>query len=436
MERVDRLLGILRSRGLLRREEIQKELGISQPSMSRLLRDAGPRICRFGRSVATRYAVPREIAGLGRQSSVFRVDEGGKPNRHGVLHFLASGGCWFERMFGDGQSFPGLPPFAEDMRPQGYIGRGFPALFPELKLPGRIGDWDDDHQLIALAMRGEDCVGNLIIGEESMNRFLERKPRPFTRGDYPDLATGMLAGSPGSSAGGAHPKFAVFSGGRHLLVKFAGGDGAAADRWRDLLVCEHIALEVLREAGVTVPRSEWFDREGTRFLEVERFDRVGERGRKGVISLFAINCHFLGDDFDNWGRAGQRILAEPSLALEVAEADRMVWLDTFGDLIGNTDRHFGNYGFFAEESSKLALAPAPVYDMLPMLFAPTAANVAVRTFAPRPPNALNMHLWREAADTAMRYWSRLREAEGLGAGFRNIAAECRDILARIIGDSL
>ena len=34
--------------------------------MSRLIHEAGSRVCRFGRSVATRYALPREIAGLGR----------------------------------------------------------------------------------------------------------------------------------------------------------------------------------------------------------------------------------------------------------------------------------------------------------------------------------------------------------------------------------
>lgn len=55
MERVGRLLGILRRRGLLRGEEIQRELGISQPVMSRLMREAGSRVFRFGRSVATRY---------------------------------------------------------------------------------------------------------------------------------------------------------------------------------------------------------------------------------------------------------------------------------------------------------------------------------------------------------------------------------------------
>jgi hypothetical protein len=384
--------------------------------------------------VATRYALPREIAGLGRHSPIFRVDERGHPNPHGVLHFLAAGGCWLERESGDGQSFPGLPPFVEDMRPQGYIGRGFPALYLELRLPERIRDWSDDHQLIALAMRGEDCVGDLIIGEESVNRFLAGQPPPYTRADYPNLATGSLAGQPGSSAGGEHPKFAVYSEGRHMLVKFASGDGAAADRWRDLLVCEHLALEVLREAGVPVPRSEWFDLDGSRFLEVDRFDRVGKQGRRGVISLYAINCHYLGDDFDHWSKASQRILNEPFLSMDAGHADRMVWLDTFGDLIGNSDRHFGNFCFFAAEARRLALTPTPVYDMLPMVFAPTDTNLVERPFAPRPPTALNLHLWHEVANHALKYWSRLCEAGELGAGFRRISTGCRDTLARFIGE--
>ena len=227
MDRVNRLLNLLGSRGLLRGEEIQRELGISQPVMSRLIRAAGARVSRFGRSVATRYALPREVAGLGRDVPVFRVDELGQPTRHGILHVLAGGGCWFERQSGNGQSFPGLPPFVEDMRPQGYIGRTFPTLYPELELPGRISDWNDDHQLIALAMRGEDCVGNLILGEESLDRFLAGQPRLRGRADYPTLARDSLVGQPGPAVGGEHPKFAVYSEERHLLVKFAGGDPVA-----------------------------------------------------------------------------------------------------------------------------------------------------------------------------------------------------------------
>jgi hypothetical protein len=430
---VDQLLNVLR-RGCLSGREIQRALGISQPVMSRLVREAGPRLVRLGRSVATRYALPREVPGPGRYTPVFRIDEQGNVGDHGVLHFLSGGGCWLERSSGDSQEFPGLPPFVEDMRPQGYIGCAFPAAYPELKLPGRINDWNDDHQLIALTLRGEDCVGNLILGEESLNRFLARRMVSRAREDYPALASGVLAGQPGSSAGGEHPKFAIASGERHLLVKFAGGDGAVADRWRDLLVAEHLALEVLRSVGVSIPRSEWFDHEGSRYLELERFDRVGRRGRRGIISLFAVNNHFLGDYPESWSRASQRIVAEPMLRLARTELDSIVWLDTFGDLIGNTDRHFGNLSFFAEEARMLSLTLTPVYDMLPMIFAPAATNLVERRFHPGPPTALNRQVWHEVAALAVEYWARLGAERALSDGFRREAVRCGVTLTRLIDE--
>ncbi len=434
MKGLDRLLGFLSSGGLWRGQDIQRKLGISQPVMSRLVREAGVRICRFGRSVATQYALPREIAGLGQNVPVFRVDESGCPHRHGRLHLLAGGGTWLEREYGGGQAFSGLPPFVEDMRPQGYIGRGFPTLYPQLRLPGRIIDWNDDHQLIALALRGEDCVGNLVIGEESLDRLNTGQLRSFSRGDYARLAEGALTGQPGSSAGGEHPKFAVFSEGRHVLVKFASGDGVAADRWRDLLICEHVALEILGNTGIPVPLSQWFDLDGIRYLETERFDRIGTRGRRGVISLSAINSHFLGDYPDTWSRASKRIPGGPFLEIHQTDVERMVWLDTFGALIGNTDRHYGNLSFFAEEGRAMNLTLAPVYDMLPMVFAPTGTTVIERPFTPEPPNALNLDLWNEAANQALMFWFRLSEEEGLSRGFRKTAKKSRDCLARFIKD--
>jgi hypothetical protein len=402
--------------------------------MSRVIREAGARVCRIGRGRATLYALRREIAGVESLIPVFRVDESGRPGRCGVLHLLAGYQHWLERENGSDELFSGLPPFVWDMKPQGYIGRGFPALYPELSLPVRISDWSDDHFLIALARRGEDCVGNLILGEESLNRFLANPPPPRTRADYPDLATGALAGQPGSSAGGEHPKFAAYVEDRHLLVKFAGGDGAAADRWRDLLVCEHIALETLRTAGIPAAKSMWFDLAGHRFLEVERFDRAGKRGRRGVISLAVVNGHYLGYNPESWSRAVQHILAEPSLQLSAEHAEHLVWSDTFGDLIGNTDRHFGNVSFFTEEAEKLTLDLTPVYDMLPMAFAPKDANVVPATFTPHPPTALNLHVWDDAAKHALEYWNRLGNEAGLSVGFREICSSCRDTVARLIAE--
>lgn len=430
MEKLDQLLRVLRTGGLLSGEEIQRKLKISQPVMSRLIRSAGLQVARFGRSVATVYGLPREIGRIGRQVPAFRVNEQGRPCRHGLIHFLSSGACWLERESGGGQSFPGLPPFIDDMRPQGYIGRGFPALYPELKLPTSIADWNDDHQLIALSTRGEDCVGNLMIGEESLERFSGRELRSWGREDYPELAAGALSGQPGSSAGGEHPKFGAYSRDRHILVKFAAGEGAVADRWRDLLVCEHLALEALRRAGVPVPQAEWFDLAGSRYLEVERFDRIGRQGRRGVLSLSAVNAHYLGDYPDNWSTASRRILEEPSLGLSAEDADRMIWLDTFGDLIGNTDRHFGNVSFFAEEAKEPKLTLAPVYDMLPMILAPAGLQLVERSFTPRPPTALNLHLWHEVANHALEYWSDLVKAKELSADFRRSSLEHRDKVAR------
>jgi hypothetical protein len=44
----------------------------------------------------------------------------------------------------------------------------------------------------------------------------------------------------------------------------------------------------------------------------------------------------------------------------------------FGQLIGNTDMHNGNLSFMSEENCPLELSP--VYDMLPMTFAPTSGG--------------------------------------------------------------
>lgn len=426
------MLELLRRRGVARGEEIQSDLGISQPVMSRLVHQAGSRVCRLGRARASRYALTRELPGVGTRASLYRVDGSGRTDRLGVLHFLARGDHWLEREAGRGQSFDGLPPFADDMRPQGYIGRGFPVTHPDLKLPSRITDWDNDHHLIALARRGEDCVGNLILGEESADRALAAQPSPRARADYPALARGALAGQPGSSAGGEHSKFAAFAEGRHSLVKFAIGDGSAADRWRDLLVCEHVALEVLREAGIPAAKSAWFDSAGDRFLEVERFDRVGRRGRRGVLSLAAVNSHYLGYAPENWGKAARHILAEPTVRLEAGHAERMVWLDTFGDLIANTDRHFGNVSFFAEEAERPLLSLTPAYDMLPMAFAPRGASLPDVTFVPRPPTAMSLPVWGEAARHALRYWDRMCGEDGVSRRFRQTCSDCREEVAKLV----
>ncbi len=387
--------------------EIQAALRISAPTLSRLMAQAGDRVCRLGRARATKYARTRSVEGLGRRLPIFRVSETGEATSAGTLHLLWEGQHGWERPEGD-LLFTGLPPALADMAPQGYLGQSFPACFPELGLPPRILDWSDDHRLVALARRGEDCVGDLVVGDESFARFLAWAPRDVGADAYPELAERSAVEAPGSSAGGERPKFGALSHGRHVLVKFAPPGGSpAARRWRDLLWCEWTALEILRAAGKPAARSAVLDVAGWRFLESERFDRVGVRGRRAVLTLGAIDDEHFGRR-DGWTAAAVRLLPPP-FSLPPEDAAALRWLDAFGQLVGNTDRHFGNVAVFVGAGGALRLAPA--YDMLPMILAPAGETLVRRPYRPEPPSAGNLDVWPDAASWATRY---LREVQGNG----------------------
>lgn len=434
MTSVEQLLAVLGRQVEARGSELASLLGVSQQTVSRLIIAAGERVCRMGRARATRYALARSLQELGTRVPIHQVDERGSIRRYGVLHLLASGSHWLEVADGSGRRFDGLPPFAADMSPQGYIGRSFTARHPGLGLPQSISYWSDDHRLMALALRGEDCVGDLILGDESLNRFLAAVPRPVRCEDYPGLVRASMSGQPGSSAGGEQPKFVTYSETGHVLVKFADRDESAASRrWGDLLVCESYALEAIRQAGLPAASARSLLIDGYRFLEVERFDRIGARGRKALVSLRAIDNEYIGEP-DTWTKAARRLLDARFIGAE--NARRMRWLDTFGQLIGNTDRHFGNLSFFVEDPGFFVkdtggLRLAPVYDMLPMVFAPEGASVVERPFVPRPPTADNLDVWLDAARCAAAYWSRLADAVELSSEFRARCARCRDAVEEL-----
>jgi hypothetical protein len=205
-------------------------------------------------------------------------------------------------------------------------------------------------------------------------------------------------------------------------VKFAGGEAEpVTQRWQDLLLCEREALEVIRAAGLPAASAQVFDVGGIRFLEVERFDRVGTRGRRATVSLFGLAAEYLGN-FDSWTRAAADLLGMGRIDADGAR--RMRWLDTFGQLTANTDRHFGNVTFFPGESGALRLAPA--YDMLPMLFAPQGTNLVERRFEPQPPTAETFDVWPDAARHAAAYWDRLAGLNELSDGFRELCRRCRE----------
>lgn len=400
-------------------------LGISPQTLMSRVRADGNKIVRIGRGRATRYGLRREITGLARSDvPLFRIDGTGTPDPVGRLHVLARHEtAWLP----SGTVFVGLPPEVADMQPSGFMGRAFSKQHPDLRVPLRISDWSDDHTLVALARCGDDFPGNLILGDESIERWSSNPPSLVTRDDYPDLAEAATAGDPpGSSAGGERPKFGTYTEGRHYLVKFtAQGDSLTALRWLDLLSLEALALEVLRDGGVAAANARLIETRTYRFLEVERFDRIGERGRRAMMTLAAAH-----DDLsDTWARAATRI-AEARL-LSTEDARRLQLYEAFARLIANEDRHHHNIALFPEHSGAgetMVAEPrrytlAPAFDQLPALYAPTSdGQLPDREFVRPTPSADTWDVWSQACTLAATFWRRASENDRLSTSMREIAA--------------
>jgi hypothetical protein len=346
---------------------------------------------------------------------VFRVTETGTAQSAGELITLAARQTvWIPA---DTVS-NGLPIELADARPSGFLGRHVAATHADLRVPARLADWSDHHILIAMSRRGEDLTGNLIVGDESFARWQVLESATRTRNDYPGLAEATIAGHPpGSSAGGERPKFGVLVEGRPVLVKFAarGGAGdAVARRWCDLLVLEALALSVVSSRGMSAAPTNIVETSSHLFLESERFDRIGVRGRIAVLSLAAVHD----DAADSWARAA--VLLRRAGRLTEEDTRRLRWLDAFGALIANTDRHQYNIVFFPEGSS-LRLAPA--FDQVSMLYAPSAdGQVPSRVFALPHATADTLDVWDDARMAAREFWERASDDDRLSDDARSFCS--------------
>lgn len=422
--------------------ELQARLGVSQPTISRLLKAAADLVLPIGRARATRYARRRAVPEVGNVVSLYRVDEEGLVRHVGHLYPLAAGEFAVALQNRAPELHPGLPWFMQDIRPQGFMGRAFAQHFAaRLQLPPRLPDWTDDAHLTAMALFGDDLAGNLIVGETSLERFYQRElvMDAIPEGDrdtaYARLAESFLDEQPGSSAGGEQPKFtarlALPDGSRRaVIVKFSPkGDETAARRWRDLLHAEHAALALLSEHGVPAAASRLLEAGGRLFLEVERFDRCGSLGRRGVLSLASIDDHYFGRR-GTWTDVAGR-LAQARLIYS-DEARHIRFLDTFGALIANTDRHFGNLSLFANVTLSDGHAVAPVYDMLPMAYRPTdQGEVRTVEFRPPTPTAATHDVWVKALRMAYLYWRRLAATAEMSEGMRWAAAQNAERLVQM-----
>lgn len=439
MAKVIELLPSILARGIATGSELRHELGISQPTLSRAIAQLGTIVVRIKGGRSSRYGLRQELPQIGSSWPVFLIDEKGEPTLHGRLNALTRDQYWFaatDDQFSEVSD--GLPFFIQDLRPQGFIGRTVPKRYPELGLPERITDWNDAHALIYLTQRGDDSIGNLLIGDESLQRYLKQLQEQQTfieladrPSKYPTLANASIAGAPpGSSAGGEYPKFTTVvraaDHARQVLVKFSpAGSDRASKRWSDLLVCEFLAIKALSAMGVSTSATELIAAGDRMFLESERFDRTGPHGRHGIVSLAAVADQFVGRR-ETWIVASEELRATGKVTAQ--DAGAIVRLATFGQLIGNTDMHFGNLSFYFSFGHQLRLAP--VYDMLPMIYAPVAGDeLPDREFEVPLPGGKNLSVWRSIADVAETFWRSAANHELISPEFSARALRNAELIA-------
>lgn len=412
--------------GPLSAGELRARLDVSRPTLARALATLPDEIVTWGAARATQYALRDRLRDLP-DMPVYRVSERGRITLLGQLIPVRPEGFVMAQTDGITHHHEGLPWWLSDMRPQGFLGRAFARQqAPRLGLPADVRHWSDAHALRALLASGADAVGNLLIGDLARDHFVNAPlPEAVRIDDYPRLAQAALAaGDIGSSAGGEQPKFCAYTDAGHLLVKFtAPDDNPVTARWRDLLLAEHLALDTLRAAGVSAARSRIVDVGGQRFLELERFDRVGTHGRHAVLSLAALDGEFVGQAAQPWPVVTAALLRQHVIT-EGAHAGAAL-LYAFGMFIGNTDMHAGNLSFVSDAGRPYTLSPA--YDMLPMAFSPTASGLVRDTLPATVPlhPSVDGPTWTKAHALASQYLARMEHESGLSKAFRPCVAALR-----------
>ncbi|MFM9888282.1 MAG: type II toxin-antitoxin system HipA family toxin YjjJ [Burkholderiales bacterium] len=430
---------------------LAQRLAVSTRTALRLLDEQRPAVISVGSASRRRYGLRKALRGDLRAMPLYTIDEAGKALEVAELSLveptgsccdLAKAGWPVDRASRDGW-WGGLPYPLYDMQPQGFLGRMFAHReHLQLEVPTDPRAWGDDDIVYVLSRRGADTSGNLIVGEIAMRLIQAERaegreplsasalPRAYV--EYSEAA--VAQGLAGSGAAGEFPKFAAMrvlagSGTPHVIVKFSGrADSPSTRRWADLLVCEQLALEQLRQSlGIAVAASRLLQYDGRTFLESERFDRHGRFGRSPLVSLHALNGHLLGLSHDDWRLHAQALTQRKLLGSDDVKTIQRTWW--FGRLIGNSDMHLGNLSF-VPKAGELDLAPA--YDMLPMAYAPLAGGevppVKWTFSAPLPREA---EAWKAACGAALEFWHRAMVDDRISDGFRSICRDSAQALATV-----
>ncbi|WP_425533871.1 HipA domain-containing protein, partial [Xanthomonas campestris] len=292
---VERLITTLRVNGPMRAAELAVRLGVSRPTLSRLVADAGPAVLRYGRARSTGYAATGELRGE-RMWPLYRIDHDARVIPLGQLLALHDDHFFVELLQDnpvllhsplDTGVFASLPWFIDDQRPQGFLGRNLAhRISAPLRLPDNLALWSPRDNLVAMLSVGHDQPGDLLIGERALALALAAIEHPEVIAtqarteEYLSRAEAALRGEAvGSSAAGKQPKFTAVlkerEAYRPVIVKFTDQiDQPTGRRWADLLQMEWLASQILVAAGIPAAATQVLQAGGRVFLESTRFDRT------------------------------------------------------------------------------------------------------------------------------------------------------------------
>lgn len=446
------LAPLIQARGPFSATELAGLVRVNRTTIVRVLRSFGDELVTLGATRATRYLLRQRIRNIGNRWRIYRIGEDGRGaeewaelealhERRWRVNWIGEPPEWAGLFMEENGLWEGFPFFLGDVRPQGFLGRTIAShISRALQLPDDVRQWNDEDVLVYQQSAGEDLPGNLVVGDEQGRRALARSAdlpggSAVAEGEreefYPAQALTIARSLPGSSAGGEQPKFLVTlrddaGGFQPVLVKFSAPmDQPTGQRWADLLLCEFHAHQVLAERGMANPGARLLDAGGRRFLEIPRFDRSGPGGRRGVVSLEALAASLVGNLSRNWLEAAEELLRRRVIAEEALVMIQR--LQSFGELIGNTDMHLGNLAFFLGDSLPFQITPA--YDMLPMLWSPgNQGELIDRLFAPAPPLPALAGPWLEAVGWAEIFWDGVTADGRLSPDFKRMADEAGEVV--------
>lgn len=442
---VDALVEALERAPLSRANTLIAGLGLgSQPTFSRVVGRAGDRVVAIGRARARRYAAARVVAGAGSRWPVYRVDAAGELHRLGTLAAIAPAGWALDAPAGlplplagrrgDGCWPASLPPFVEALWPAGvHAGSHGPDGDRVGPSVGGEPEPGDEH-LAAIVRFADDAPGDLVVGEEAARRAAARhltdappipeSERPRAYPEYARAAGEVAAAAPGPGA--SRPEFsaAVDAGGsvRRVAVAFSPSEYSnAARRWCDLLVCEHLAARTLAAHGVPAADTAIVEGGSRVFLEVARFDRVGARGRRAVVTLATLLAEARpGLAIDRgWTAAARALRADRWIGADVLE--RVHLIETCARFLGDTGSDPFALSFVFDDDGTPALAP--VRRLVPAAYAPAGEHLPPLRYQPPAPEPGHGPTWREAGAIARSTWRAIAGDDRVSASFRAIAGD-------------